>query len=65
VNHPTQSDTMEMWARAFVARVAGLDRHAERLAEVGVADALEEAALTLDVLIRDARIALEQPPTEE
>lgn len=46
------------WARAFVARVANTERLAERLAEVDGHDGNEEAALTLDVLIRDARIAL-------
>lgn len=50
------------WARAFVARVAGMDRLAERRAEVGEYDANEESALTLDVLIRDARIALGVDP---
>lgn len=44
----------ERWTRAFVARVAGMDR----LAEMSGEDAAEEAALTLDVLIRDARVAL-------
>lgn len=52
----------EDWARAFVARVAGFDRLAERRAEVSNDDAYEESALTLDVLIRDARVALGVDP---
>jgi hypothetical protein len=51
----------ETWARAFVARVAAFDRLADRIAESGKDDALEESALTLDVLVRDARIALGAP----
>lgn len=53
------------WARAFVARVAKFDRLAERHAEgTSKEDAAEEAALTLEVLIRDARIALDMPVTK-